>query len=48
VLVAMLGYARAGLTYSPAAHVSALIVNSFTLAFAFVTALDVIMQQPAE
>ena len=48
VLVAMLAYVCAGLKFSEAAYVSALIVNFFTLAFAFVTALDVIMQQPME
>ena len=48
VLVAMLAYVCSGLELSAAAYVSALVVNLFTLAFAFVTALDVIMQQPPE
>ena len=48
VLAAMLVYVCAGLKLSAAAYISALVVNLFTLAFAFVTALDVIMQQPTE
>jgi hypothetical protein len=48
VLAAMLVYVGAGLKLSAAAYISALIVNFFTLTFAFVTALDVIMRQPME
>jgi hypothetical protein len=48
VLAAMLAYVCAGLKLSAAIYISALIINFFTLAFAFVTALDVIMQQPKE
>jgi hypothetical protein len=47
-LVAMLVYVLAGFQYNAAAYVTTLIVNFFTLAFAFVTAMDVIMQQPAD
>ena len=36
------------LAYSAAAYITALAVNFFTTAFAFVTALDVIMQQPID
>lgn len=48
VMAAMLVYVLAGLHYAAAAYVTALIVNLGTLAFAFITALDVIMRQPAE
>ena len=42
----MLVYILCGLRYEAAAYITALFVNFFTVAFAFVTALDVIMQQP--
>ncbi len=48
VIVAMLIAILAGFRYSAAAYITALIVNFLTLAFAFVTAMDVIMQQPFE
>jgi hypothetical protein len=32
----------------PAAYITALAVNFFTLAFAFITALEVVMRQPGE
>ena len=48
VLVAMLAYVCAGLRLSVAVYVSGLVVNFFTLTFAFVTALDVVMLQPTE
>jgi len=48
VIVAMLVYVLGGFQYSAAAYVTALIVNFFTIAFAFVTALDVIMQEPGD
>ena len=48
VLAVMLVYVLAGLQYAAAAYITALIVNFFTLAFAFVAALDVIMQQPLD
>jgi hypothetical protein len=48
VTLAMLGYILTGLQYSAAAYITALTIDFFTVAFAFVTALDVIMQQPME
>jgi hypothetical protein len=48
VTLAMLGYVLAGMRYSPAAYITALTIDFFTVIFGFVTALDVIMQQPAE
>jgi hypothetical protein len=48
VTLAMLGYISLGLQYSAAAYITAVTVDFFTVAFAFVTALDVIMQQPGE
>jgi uncharacterized protein (DUF2062 family) len=48
VIVAMLLYILLGFQYSAAAYVTALTVNFFTTAFSFVTALDVIMQQPTD
>ena len=48
VIVAMLIDVLAGSRYAAAAYITALMVNLGTLAFAFITALDVIMQQPAE
>jgi hypothetical protein len=48
VTLAMLGYVLAGLPYSSAAYITALTIDFFTVAYAFVTAVDVIMQQPME
>ena len=48
VTMAMLGYVLAGLQYSAAAYITALTIDFFTVVFGFVTALDVIMQQPIE
>jgi hypothetical protein len=48
VTLTMLGYLLVGLQYSAAAYISALTIDFFTVAFAFVTALDVIMQQATE
>ncbi|MGA8272608.1 MAG: hypothetical protein WB919_13695 [Candidatus Sulfotelmatobacter sp.] len=48
VTLAMLGYVLAGLQYSAAAYTTALTIDFFTVIFGFVTALDVIMQQPME
>jgi hypothetical protein len=48
VIVAMLICVFGDYRHSAAAYIGALIVNFFTLAFAFVTALDVIMQQAGE
>jgi hypothetical protein len=47
-LAVMLVYVLAGFEYSAAAYVTAVTVNFFTIAFAFVTAMDVIMQQPID
>jgi hypothetical protein len=48
VTLAMLGYVLAGLQYSAAAYITALTIDFFTVIFGFVTALEVIMQQPTE
>src|SRR5579863_5817736 len=48
VTLAMLGYLLAGLPYSAAAYITGLTIDFFTVAFAFVIATDVIMQQPME
>jgi hypothetical protein len=48
VTMAMLGYVLVGLQYSAAAYITALTIDFFTVIFGFVTALDVIMQQPME
>lgn len=48
VTLTMLGYILAGLPYSGAAYITALTIDFFTVIFGFVTALDVIMQQPTE
>jgi|HubBroStandDraft_5_1064220.scaffolds.fasta_scaffold06258_4 hypothetical protein len=48
VTLAMLGYVLAGLQYNAAAYITALTIDFFTVIFGFVTALDVIMQQPTE
>jgi len=44
--LAMLGYVLAGLQYSAAVYVTALTIDFFTVAFAFLVALEVILQQP--
>ena len=48
VTLAMLGYVLAGLPHSAAAYITALTIDFFTVASAFLTAADVIMQQPME
>ena len=48
VTLAMLGYVLLNLPYSSAVYITALTADFFTVAFAFVTAVDVIMQQPME
>ncbi len=48
VTLAMLGYVLAGFPYGAAAYITALTIDFFTVVFAFVIALDVIMQQPTE
>ena len=44
-LIAMIGFVFAKSEHAAAAYIAALTVNFFTLAFAFVMALDVILQQ---
>jgi hypothetical protein len=48
VTLAMLVYVLAGLPYSAAAYITALTIDFFTVAFAFMVALNVILQQPTE
>jgi len=48
VTLAMLGYMLAGLHYSAAAYITGLTIDFFTVVYGFVTALDIIMQQPLE
>jgi hypothetical protein len=48
VIAAMLVHVLAGFQHAAAAYITALIVNFFTLAYAFITAVDVIMRQPLE
>jgi len=48
VTLTMLGYVLAGLQYSAAAYITALAIDFFTVVFAYVVALDVIMQQPTD
>jgi hypothetical protein len=48
VTLATLGYVLDGLPDSAAAYITGLTIDFFTVAFAFVIALDVIMRQPIE
>jgi hypothetical protein len=48
VTLAMLGYVLAGLPYSAASYITALTIDFFTVAFGFLIAAEVIMQQPLE
>jgi len=48
VTLAMLGYVLAGLQNSAAVYITAVTIGFFTVAFAFLCAVDVIMQQPLE
>ena len=48
VTLTMLGCVLVGIQYSAAAYITALAIDFFTVAFAFVIAQDVIMQQPME
>lgn len=48
VTLAMLVYVLDGLQYSAAAYITGLTIDFFTVVFAYVIALDVIMQQPME
>jgi hypothetical protein len=47
-ILAMLVDVLADSRTAPAAYITALAVNFFTLAFAFITALEVVMRQPVE
>ena len=44
-LIGMLVYVLADLPHSPAAYITALLINFFTLAFVFVVALDYLLKQ---
>jgi hypothetical protein len=44
-LVGMLVYVLADLPHSPAAYITTLLINFFTLAFVFVVALDYLLKQ---
>jgi hypothetical protein len=48
VTLTMLGYVLVGQQYSAAAYITALTMDFFTVVFGFVSALDIIMQQPTE
>jgi hypothetical protein len=48
VLAAMMIYVWAGFQYAAAAYITAVAVNFFTTAFAFITAVEVILKDPAE
>jgi hypothetical protein len=48
VTLAMLGYVLGRFPYSDAAYITALTIDFFTVVFAYVMALEVIMQQPME
>ena len=48
VTLALLGYILVGLQYSAAVYITALTIDFFTVACAYVVALDVIMQQPMD
>jgi hypothetical protein len=47
-LIAMVGYVLGGFAYKAAAYATALTVNFFALAFAFVIALEVILREPTD
>jgi hypothetical protein len=44
----MVSYVLAGFPYSAAAYITGLTIDFFTVVFGYVTALDMIMQQPVE
>lgn len=48
VTLAMLVYVLAGTQYSAAVYITALTIDFFTVVFGFVTALDIVLQQPKE
>lgn len=47
-LIAMVGYVLGGFAYKAAAYATALTINFFALAFAFVIALEVILREPTD
>lgn len=48
VTLAMLVYVLVGTQYSAAVYITALTIDFFTVVFGFVTALDIVLQQPTE
>ncbi|MGA2549788.1 MAG: hypothetical protein ABSF50_06530 [Burkholderiaceae bacterium] len=48
VTLAMIGYVLGGFQFSAAAYITGLTIDFFTVVFGFLTALDVILQQPME
>lgn len=48
VTLAMLGYLLVSTQYGAAAYITGLTIDFFTVVFGFVSALDIIMQQPTE
>ena len=46
VTLTMIGYVLVGARYNAAAYITALTIDFFTVIFGFVSALDIIMQQP--
>jgi hypothetical protein len=48
VTLAMPGYVLSGLQYSDAVYITGLTIDFFTVAFSYMVALDVIMQQPMD
>ena len=48
VTLGMLGYILVGREYSAAAYVTALTIDFFTVIYGYLSALDIVMQQPIE
>ena len=48
VTMGMMGCVLAGFPYSPAVYITALTIDFFTVVFSFLTALDIIMEQPKQ
>lgn len=48
VTLAMLVYLLVGVQYAAAVYITALSIDFFTVIFGFVTALDIVMQQPTD
>jgi hypothetical protein len=46
--LSMAGYVLGGLPHSPAAYITGLTIDFFTVVFGYVNALDIIMQQPLD